>query len=68
MNKKLIGMFKDELGGKIMKEFCVLRAKTYAYSVNDDSKKKKTKETKKCIIKHRFLFENIIEQRFIVQR
>ena len=30
-NKKVIGMFKDGLGGKIMKEFCVRRAKTYAY-------------------------------------
>ena len=28
-NKKVIGMFKDELGGKIMKEFCAPRAKTY---------------------------------------
>ena len=26
MNKKVIGMFKDKLGGKIMKEFCALRA------------------------------------------
>ena len=29
VNKKAIGMFKDGLGGKIMKEFCALRAKTY---------------------------------------
>ena len=28
-NKNLIGLFKDELGGTIMKKFCSLRAKTY---------------------------------------
>ena len=26
-NKKVIGLFKDELGGRIMKELCALRAK-----------------------------------------
>ena len=53
-------MFKDELGGKIMEEFCALRAKTYAYLINgyndDDYDKeklinKKVKGTKKCVIK-----------------
>ena len=39
-NKKEIGFFKDELGGKIMKEFCGLTAKTYAYLMDDDSEKK----------------------------
>ena len=29
-NKKVIGKFKDELGGKILAEFVALRAKTYA--------------------------------------
>ena len=37
MNKKVYGFFKDELGGKIMKEFVALRAKTYAYLTNDDN-------------------------------
>ena len=41
-----------------MKEFCVLRAETYAYLMGDDSEKKKSKGTKKCIIKRRLMFEN----------
>ena len=36
-NKKVIGFFKDELGGKIMKEFVALRAKTYSYLMDDHS-------------------------------
>ena len=43
MNKKVIEMFKDELGGKIMNEFCALTAKTYAYLMDDDIEKKKAK-------------------------
>ena len=58
VNKKVIGMFKDELGGKIMKEFCALRAKTYTYLMDDDSEKKKAKGIKKYVIKRMLMFEN----------
>ena len=57
-NKKVIGLFKDELGGRIMKEFCALRAKTYSYLMDDDSEVKKSKGTKKCVIKRKLMFEN----------
>ena len=58
MNKKVIEMFKDKLGGKIMKEFCALRAKTYTCLMDDDSEKQKAKGIKKCVIKRRLMFEN----------
>ena len=41
-----------------MKEFCGLRAKRYAYLMDDDSEKKKAKGIKKCVIKPRLVFEN----------
>ena len=40
--KKLIGLMNDELGGKIMKAFAALRAKTYSYLIDNSSKDKKT--------------------------
>ena len=64
INKKVIGMFKDELGGNIMKEFCALRAKTYAYLMDDDSEKKKAKGTKICVIKREIMFENYTDLLF----
>ena len=41
-----------------MIEFVRLRAKTYPYLVVDDSKHKKSKETKKCVIKRRLMVKN----------
>ena len=57
-NKKRLGYFNDELDGKIMIEFCALRAKVYAYLMEDGSEHKKAKGTKKCIIKKEITFEN----------
>ena len=50
-NKEVIGLMKNELGGKIMAEFVALRPKTYSYLMDDDNEAKKAKGTKKCVIK-----------------
>ena len=42
-NKKVISLFKNELGEKIMIEFVGLKAKTYSYLMDDDSEHKKAK-------------------------
>ena len=42
-NKKVPGIFKDELGGKIITEVVALRAKTYAYLMEDGGEHKKAK-------------------------
>ena len=60
----MIGLFKDELGGKVITEFIALRAKVYAYLKEDGSEHKKAKGTKKCIIKREIMFENYRESLF----
>ena len=57
-NKKVTGLFKDELGGRIVKEFCAHRAKIYSYLMDDNSKIKKSKGTKKCVKKRELVFQN----------
>ena len=61
INKKIPGLFKDELGGKIMTEFCAIRPKTYAFAVDDGNKikeNKKAKGTKKCVIKNELMLQD----------
>ena len=41
-----------------MKEFCTLRAKTYAYLSDDNSEYRKANITQKCVIKRRTMFKN----------
>ena len=57
-NKKVIGLMKDELGGKIITEFVVLRQKTYSYLTDDCKEDKKAKGTKKWVIKRELKFNN----------
>ena len=70
---KVIGKFKDELGGKIMSEFCALRAKTYSFLIDDYSDddyennkiiNKKAKGTRKCIVKREIIFKNYADALF----
>ena len=46
LNKKVIGLMKDELGDKIMTEFMALRPKLL-----DGLEDKKCKGIKKCVVK-----------------
>ena len=50
-NKKVIGLMKGEVGGKIVTEFAAIRPITYSYLMDDGNSDKKAKGTKKCIIK-----------------
>ena len=57
-NKKVIGLMKDELGGRIMMEFITLRTKAYTYLTDDGKEDKKAKGTKKCVIKRMIKFDD----------
>ena len=57
-NKKVIGLMKDNLGGRIMTEFITLRPKAYIYLTDDGKEDKKAKGTKKCVITRMIKFDD----------
>ena len=57
-NKKVVGMFKDEAGGKIISEFVGLRAKLYAYKMHEGKEEKRCKGVKKAVVKRSINFED----------
>ena len=57
-SKKVIGLMKDELGGKIMTEFVALRPKLYAYRKFNGKDYKKCKGIKKCVVKKTLDFDD----------
>ena len=62
VNKKVIGMMKDECGGKQIEEFVGLRSKLYSYKMSE-SEEKKCKGVKKNVIKKDCLFNEKEETR-----
>ena len=58
VNKKVIGMFKDEAAGKQIAEFVGLRAKLYSYKVEESYEEKKCKGVKKAVIKKTISFND----------
>ena len=50
-NKKVLSLFKDELGGKIIAEFVALRSKAQSYLHDNGSEHKKSKGAKTYVSK-----------------
>ena len=57
LNKKVICLIKDELGGEIMTEFVTLRPKIYAYKAGS-AESKKCKGIKKCVVRKMMSFKD----------
>ena len=55
-NIKVPGLSKDELGGKIVTEFVALGAKAFSNLNDDGNEHKKSKGTKRCVIKQKRMF------------
>ena len=67
-NKKVIGLMKDELGGRVITEFAASRPKTYSYLTDDCKEDKKAKgikfnDYKNCLLNSAVILKS--QQRFI---
>ncbi|XP_072048278.1 uncharacterized protein [Amphiura filiformis] len=58
VNKKVLGKFKDEAGGKQIAELVGLRAKLYAFRMHKGSEEKKCKGVKKAVVKKKITFDD----------
>ena len=58
INKKVLGMMKDEAAGKIIKEFVGLRSKLYSFVMDDGGETKKCKGIKKQVVERSIRHEH----------
>ena len=58
INKKVLGMMKDEAAGKIIKEFVGLRSKLYSFIMVDGVENKKCKGIKKQVVESSITHED----------
>ena len=63
-NKKVIGFYKDECGGKFISEFVGLKAKSYSFETSDGKVEKKCKGVKKYVVKKHITHEDYKEALF----
>ena len=61
VNKKVIGMFKDEVAGQQIIKFVGLRPKMYSFKIEDSNTTKKLKGIKKSVIKKKIEFEDYVD-------
>ena len=61
INKKKVGLMKDECNGAIMSEFASLRSKVYSFQVLGENTTKKLKGVKKHALRRRITFNDYKE-------
>ena len=61
INKKVIGMFKDEVAGKQITHFVGLRPKLYSFRIEEDKEVRKCKGIKKNVIKKKLDFDDYVK-------
>ena len=65
VNKKVIGMFKDEVAGKQISCFVGLRPKLYSFRIEEDKEVRKCKGIKKNVVKKTMDFDDYVDCLFL---
>ena len=61
VNKKVIGMFKDEVAGKQITHFVGLRPKLYSFKIEQNKAVRKCKGIKKSVVKNTMDFNDYVQ-------